>query len=195
MTSYDLQGDLKIFLAMVDHLVPYVYEKELFGQISNRYPKLTLGGVLMRRHRISALRDELAPEQSLAFEEAVQKLETLRYEWLSHYQDKLLQEFHSRINSLVYFVEDCEVSWNSCDANWPNEAEKRTLVAHVVEEAQSLNIFDTEHRAVLTKLDQKLRRFFRESAFLWDERLKAAYPFPQYWWLYGRPGRKEEPQN
>lgn len=193
MTTYDLDADLTAFLAMAENLVPYVYEKELFGQIDNRLPRLTLGGLLMRRHRISALRHDLKPEQILAFDEAIQQFEATRYEWLSHYKDKLLQEFHSRINALTYFVEDCEESWNGCDANWPNEAEKRTLVAHVAAEAEVQGIFATEHRGVLRQVDQKLRRFFREGTFLWDSRLEAAYPMPDYWWLHGRPGRKDEP--
>lgn len=192
MPIYDLDADLKSFVAMVDNLVPYVYEKELFGQIDNRLPRLTLGGLLMRRHRIAALRHDLKPEQVMAFDAAVQKLEKTRYEWLNHYKEKLEQEFHSRINALTYFIEDCEASWSSCEANWPNEAEKRTIVAHVVEEAKAQNTLTTENSALLRQLDQKLRRFFRTGTFLWDDRLKDAYPMPEYWWLHGRPGRQND---
>lgn len=192
MPTYDVDADLKAFVAMVEHLVPYVYEKELFGQVDNRLPRLTLGGLLMRRYRIAALRHELKPEQVMAYDAAIQQLEKTRYEWLNHYKEKLLQEFQSRVNALMYFVEDCEASWSSCDANWPNESEKRTIVAHLVEEAKTQNTFATENGAALRQLDQKLRRFFREGAFLWDDRLQEAYPMPEYWWLHGRPGRQSE---
>ncbi len=191
MPVYDLDADHKAFVAMVDNLVPYIYDKELFGQMPNRLPRLTLGGLLMRQHRIGALRHEMKPEQILAFDDAIVRLEKIRYEWLNHYKDKLLQEFQSRVNALTFFVEDCEQSWQSCDANWPNEAEKRTIVAHLAQEATLQGIFEIEQRAILNKLDQKLRRFSRESEFLWDNRLKDAYPMPNYWWLHGRPGRQD----
>lgn len=191
MATYDIHADLTAYTAMVNNLVPYIYEKELFGQIGNRLPRLTLGGMLMRQHRLQTLRHELKPEEVLAFDEAITKLKDLRYEWLNHYKDKLLQEFNSRVNAMGFFIEECDADWSTCDANWPNEAEKRTIIAHVVEEATAQKIYETEQRNKLNKLDQKLRRFFREDNFLWDDRLQDAYPKQAFWWLYGRPGRND----
>lgn len=184
----NLKDDLDVLTAMVEHLKPYLYEKELFGEIGNRMPKLTLGGLLMRKYRLEALEDQLSSGQVQRLHTNVQVLDTLRYEWLSHYKDKLLQEFKSRLNAIQWFLEDCKNSPQLCDANYPNEAEKRTLVHHVIQAAEAEGIFEKEHRTMLRAVDQRLRSLARGENFLWDVQLKSIYPRDTFWWLYGRPG-------
>jgi hypothetical protein len=184
----NLEEDLDVFTTMVEHLTPYLYEDKLFGEISNRYPKLTLGGMLARQYRLRALEGDLSSGQLQRFHDARDQLEQLRYEWLSHYKEKLEQEFSSRLNAVRWFLDDCKNDPQTCDANYPNEAEKRTLIHHLVQEAQAKSAFGKEQRSLLQAIDQRLRGLARGETFLWDQQLKDIYPRSEFWWLYGRPG-------
>lgn len=193
-THLNLEEDLKVFTAMVEHLTPYLYEDKLFGEINNRLPKLTLGGLLMREYRLRALEGDLTSGQLQRFSEARETLHNLRYEWLSHYKDKLAQEFTSRLNAIKWFLEDCKNDPQTCDANYPNEAEKRTIIHHLVQEAEAQKAYSKEQRTMLSTIDQRLRGLTRGEDFLWDDVLKDIYPRSEFWWLYGRPG-EYKPEN
>ena len=190
-THLDIEQDLHIFTEMVKNLTPYLYEEPLFGHMSNRLPKLTVGGLLLRQYRLKHLADMLSSEQKARFHEAESNLESLRYEWLTHYRNKLVQEFESRVHAIEWFVDDCSKDPSTCDANWPNEAEKRTIIAHLVKEATAQDVFSDEHKSKLAQLDQNLHRFVRRGDFLWDAALAKIYPADEFWWLHGRPGERD----
>lgn len=188
----NLDNDLKIFTAMVEHLTPYIYEDNLFGQISNRLPKLTLGGLLMRRYRLQSLEDKLSSGQRQRFHSNNEAFARLRYEWLTHFHEKLLKEFESRVNAIQWYLDDCAKDRKSCDPNWPNEAEKRTIVHHVVEAAKEDNIMTEALNGKLTAIDARLRGLAVGKKFLWDDDLRSIYPVETFWWLYGRPGERSD---
>lgn len=183
----ELKQELRVLDAFIEHFTPYIYDDELFGQVDNRLPKLTVGGLLFRLHLLESLHDHLSPDEQAQLHAARQNFESLRYEWLGHYKDKLLQEMRSRIHSIEWYLEDCGTNPAGCDGGWPNEAEKRTILEHLRLEAIALDALPRELKSDLSQLDTHLRRHYRTSQFIWDESLQAAYPQEQFWWLYGRP--------
>jgi hypothetical protein len=66
-TKYNIDHNLDVLVAMASNLTPYLYEDELFGQISNNFPKLTLGGLLMRLHELRHLLGEMSDKQQQTF--------------------------------------------------------------------------------------------------------------------------------
>jgi hypothetical protein len=185
--ALDIAQEFHILAAMVSHLKPYLYEGELFGHIDNRMPKLTIGGLLLRLHRLEGLERYLTPEQRTQLYAARQQFETLRYEWQTHYRDKILQEIQARLNTLKWFLDDCANNPESCAGGWLDQAEKRTIVAHLCQEAEHLDALPGELRNEIAAVDSRLRGYQRRGEFLWDERLKDSYPPDEWWWLYGRP--------
>ncbi|NDJ84573.1 MAG: hypothetical protein GYB66_01680 [Chloroflexi bacterium] len=192
MTSYNSEHDLRVLKAMVAHLTPYLYEDELFGQVDNRLPKLTLGGLLMRLYRLEQFAEHLSPAQRQDIQEARKHLEATQYEWLNHYKDKIQQELPSRINAINWYLDDCRQNPVGCDSGWPNEAEKRTIIAHLRDEAERLDILSRETKGMISDLDGRIRHFHKPGAFIWSDDLKPVYPRERFWWLYGRPGELEE---
>lgn len=186
MSTLDIKQDLQILTAMVSHLTPYLYENELFGEIEKRMPKLTVGGILLRLNRLQGLWDHLSSEQQSELHAAREQFEKMRYEWQSHYQDKILREIRSRINSMKWFLDDCANNPGTCEGGWPNEAEKRTMIAYLAQEAERLNLLGNDLRAEIAALDSRLRGYHRSGAFLWDARLQETYPRDQFWWLYSQ---------
>lgn len=183
----ELKQELRVLNAFIAHFTPYIYDNELFGQIDNRLPKLTVGGLLFRLHLLESLKDQLTPDEQTQVQQARENFEGLRYEWLGHYKDKLLQEIRSRIRTVEWYLDDCATSPSACDAGWSNEAEKRTIIEHLRLEAERLDALPRELKSEINQLDTHLRRYYQSGQFIWDATLQAAYPQDQFWWLHGRP--------
>ncbi len=185
---FDPRRELKILSSMVAHLTPYLYEDELFGHISNNLPKLTIGGLLLRLHRLEGLAQTLSSGQRQEVQQARDHFDSMRYEWQNHYTQKIVQEIGARINSIKWYLDDCAENMAGCDSGWPNEAEKRTMIAHLEAEAVRLDALPKDLKASIGALDTQMRRFYRPGNFIWDEQLLPVYPREDFWWLYGRPG-------
>jgi hypothetical protein len=187
MSEYNIKRNLNALTAMAANLTPYLYEDELFGHLGNNLPKLTVGGLLMRIHQLKALeqQDALTPHQQEELHNAILNWEAARSEWALHYEQKILRELESRMGALRWYLDDCSREPASCRANWPNECEKRTIIAHLIREAATLDILKDDLRNDLAMLDARLRGLHRRGAFLWDTVLETAYPPEEFWWLYG----------
>jgi hypothetical protein len=183
--SYDLERDLRILVAMASNLTPYLYESEMYGYLSGDLPKLTLGGLLLRLYRLSRLDEILDSEQQTMVREARANFETQKAQWAVHYEDKLRHELRSRIDAFRHYLNECFEDSQGCTANYPSQAEKRTMIEHLRAEAETRNALTEDLRARLVEIDRKLRDQLQESEFIFDERLRSVYPRDHFWWLYG----------
>ena len=191
--NYSIDRDLSEAQAFADHLVPYVYESELYGSIGGMFgsgsmPRLTLGGLLLRLRRLHALEDQLTPEQRTQLAAVDAKTENVRQEWTVHYDDKLVQEAISRLKMIERFFDDCADDPRTCAANYPPEAMRRTIVQVI---ADALAEPNAEIDQKMRKVDTMLRRFTQPSDFIWASALQPAYPPDAYWWLYAMPPKTD----
>jgi hypothetical protein len=183
--SYDLERDLRVLVTMAANLTPYLYEGEMYGYLAGDLPKLTLGGLLLRLYRLSRLDEILTADQQKMVQEAQANFEAQTSQWAVHYEDKLRHELRSRIDAFNHYLNECFEDSQGCTANYPSQAEKRTMVEHLKTEAENHDALTHELGARLGGVDQKLRQQFQESEFIFDERLKSVYPREHFWWLYG----------
>lgn len=181
---YDLDRDVRTVDAMASRLTPYVYEDELYGQMPGNLPKLTVGGLLMRLHRLNAIRNSLSPDQQQMLTNAQNKLNDVRRDWRVAYEGKIKREFNARITSLNQFLNESIDNPKLFGENFAAEAEKRAIVQALMDEAASINFMVDEMRGAVTTLDNKLHRYLEQGDFIWDGRLKSAYPQDKYWFLY-----------
>lgn len=187
--NYNIDRDLSEAQAFADHLVPYVYENELYGSIGGMFgsgsmPRLTVGGLLLRLRQLHALEDQLTPEQKTRLAAADAKTESARREWMVHYDGKLAQEAISRLKMIQRFFDDCADDPRTCAANYPLEAMRRTIVQVI---ADTLAEPNPEIDKLMSRVDMQLRRFTQPSDFIWASALQPAYPPDAYWWLYAKP--------
>jgi len=186
--SFDLDRDVRTVEAMAARLKPYVYENELYGLMPGDLPRLTVGGLLMRLRRLSALTDQLSPKQQNIVQSAQQQLDAIRKEWGVAYEGKLQRELTARLNSLGQFLSECHESPRRCFDGYPSAIEKRVIAQAIADEMEARNTATTITRASLTDFDNNLRRYVKPTdAFIWDARLEPAYPRDQYWYLYVEP--------
>jgi hypothetical protein len=181
---FDLDRDVRTAEAMAARLTPYVYEDELYGKLPGDLPNLTVGGLLMRLHRLSALSALLSPQQRAALEKAKENLDKVRKEWAVAYEKKLQREFQARTKSVEQLIAECGESAHRCAESYPSSIEKRVIAEALKDEGESRNALEPALKAALSSADNKLRRFVTPSDFIWDKRLESAYPRDKYWFMY-----------
>jgi len=186
MSELNIDQELRILKTMTENLTTYLYGDEVYGNLGKNFPQLTIGAVLMRLYRLETIADDLSPSQQNDVHELRQKLEAARYEWQNHYKEKIKREIIARLNTISWFLDDCADSPASCTSGWPSAAEKRTIVAHLVDEAKNLDAYELELRAQVSDADTRFRGFYKKGPFIWDERLQVAYSSAEFWWLYSQ---------
>ncbi len=184
VVRYDLDRDVRTLEAMAARLVPYVYENELYGAMPGDLPRLTVGGFLMRVHRLSAISSLLIPKQQEAVKTAQEQLDKVRREWTVAYEGKIAREFQARLTALNQFLNEYADNPRSAAENYPTNAEKRVILEALMDEAANLNAPTADMKNALGATDNKLRRYTQPDGFIWDERLRPAYPQDKYWFLY-----------
>ena len=188
--AFDLNRDVRTVEAMAAHLKPYIYEDELYGPMPGDLPKLTIGGLLMRLSRLSALTNLLSLPQQETLKTAQNQFDAMRKEWAVAYEGKIRRELKVRMSALDQFFNECADNLRGCADEYPSTVEKRVMIEHLQDEAFALNSAPAGLKNGLTALDNKNRRYFEPGKFIWDSRLELAYPPQKYWFLYGRPSKK-----
>jgi hypothetical protein len=188
MFRFDLDHDVRAAEAMAARLTPYIYEPALYGPMPGELPRLTVGGLLMRLNRLSAISDLLSSTQQKALDTARRQFEDVRQEWAVAYEGRLKQELQSRLKALEQFIADCDEAPRLCADLYPSEIEKRVIAEALIDEATARNVLSPTVRARLTGIDSHLHRLARASDhFVWDTRLEPAYPRDKFWFLYVTP--------
>ena len=127
--AFNLERDLRVLAAMASSLTPYLYEDELYGYLAGNLPKLTLGGLLLRLHRLTCLEDMLSAEQQTLLHDARINLEAERADWAVHFEGKIKHELRARLEALELFVRECDTNAGGADACRPRTVEAFTLEA------------------------------------------------------------------
>ena len=188
--NYSIDLDLKEVKAMVDNLIPYIYEDELYGKITIDSARLTPGSILLRMRRLSAVRDQMNSNQAAQYEKFNAQNEAVRKEWGVAYGKKMVQEAESRLRDLETYINECKEDPKLCANAYNPEALRRTIVAEIIAALSP----DIDNKALISKIrsvDGGLRRNIREVPFIWAQTLQPAYPHDSFWWLYGRPPQPE----
>lgn len=188
--NYSIDLDLKEVKAMVDLLVPYIYENDLYGKINIDSARLTPGSILLRLRRLAAMRDQMTSSQAAQFDKINTKNEAVLKEWNVAYGKKMLREIESRLRDLQTYLGECKDDPKLCANAYNPEALRRTLIAELLA-ALPQDVDSTEIKTTVKSIDSGLRRYIREAPFFWDAALQPIYPPETYWWLYGRPPQPE----
>jgi hypothetical protein len=184
--------DLAVVEAMVVEMEPYLKSNLLYWRLSPAVtlrpaaPLLTIGGVLLRTHRLAGQSDRLTPNQRSRMSAAADAFRTVTEEWAAHTEKRMRRELEARLKSWQWFVDDCREQKQSCVAYYATESELRTLLDLLIDAAAGFgNVAPQQGRLGL--LDSQFRRWFQPGDFVWDAALEPAYPRDRFWWLYGRP--------
>ncbi len=187
-----IRHDLAVIETMVSELEVYLKSDTLYWQmtpaipISPPAPMLTLGGFLIRVHRLDGQQGKLEQVELGRLSVVRKSFQALTQEWSAHTEKHIRRELQSRLNSWQWFVDDCRAEKRSCITYYATEAELRTLIEHIVEFGLCFGNLD-DLRARLRRLDAQFMRWFKPGSFVWRSDLEQVYPQEHFWWLYGLP--------
>ena len=156
-----LARDLYIATAMAGQFETYLVENELFwplsGNLRGGMPRLTVGGFLLRLHRLDGLHAHMDADQQARYADAKRAFQHGREQWTIHFYGKIDREWEMRVNLLGNFLADCDDrAITGCIANWPNQATQRTILHLLLVESQRRDPSPTAKKADLARLDREV---------------------------------------
>ena len=190
------ETDLAVVAAMAAQFESYILKGQVYRTVvvptpgdhrgAGERPVQSSGGdVLARLHKLAAQSDSLSPEQKETLAEAKAQIDTATARLPSHYQALLLREARARLNSLNWFLDDCNENRRECRVQYPFEIRNRQRIAEIGKalEAGSAEALATQ----LASVDQRLQGMLAGREFVWEAAVSHVYPRVEYWYLYGLP--------
>lgn len=182
-----LRRDVEILAAMAGEMEAYLRSDVLFWRIMDAtMPRLTLGGYLMRQHRLLALEHLLEEEGRGVMETAVIQYNQALVEKIVRLEQKIHRELEARLRQWGEYLRDLHKDKRA--ANYAAMVETRAMIEALVGQLQ-LPPYQLDVRVPpqIMLLDNNLRRYLRRGEFVWPVEWQPAYPESVYWWLYGEP--------
>lgn len=183
-----LQSDVKVLEAMAERMDGYLKGNTLFGVMGANMPRLTIGGYLMRQHRLVLLKDLLPMADQLRVDKAVETYRAAVENAIVRSEKRATEELGARLRQWEAFIRDLRREPKSQAAYYGTAVEARVIVSEL------LLMLTTPpyqlHDGFLDRvdlLDAGLRGVWEidERKFVWPAEWEPAYPFADFWYLYG----------
>jgi hypothetical protein len=184
-----LRQDLDILEAMAGEMDSYLMSEVLFWPMAKGgMPRLTLGGYLMRQHRLLALKGLLTEDEAARLDAAVSTFNAALVEKVVRLEGRAQQELEARLRQWGEYLKDLSRDSGSGGSYYETAVEPRAMISALVNKLK-LPPYKLEPRInqQITMYDNNLRRRWDSGQFVWPEEWQPAYPEKSYWWLYGRP--------
>ena len=184
-----LRQDLEILAAMAEEMDSYLRSEVLFWPMTKAaMPRLTLGGYLMRQHRLTALQRLLTEEEQNRLQAVIKQFNMALVEKIVRFEQRAHQELEARLRQWGEYLNDLARESGGSGAYYATAVEPRAMVAALINKLQ-LPPYQLEERIPqqVAMHDNNLRRRWQSGEFVWPEEWQPAYPKGEYWWLYGRP--------
>ena len=192
MAGYSAAHDLAVLVSMAGDFDEFVKSDVVFWQLTddgpllNRYPKLTVAGLLFCMHKLHLLPDLLAPAQHARCAAQISAVRENFSAWRANIERKAVREFAGRLRSWSWFVDEAGLEQKAAVRHYAQEAYGRTYLQLLLELLQN----QSTHAALAAQLaarDAQLRSVWEPARFVWDAQLQPAFPADVYWYLYGVP--------
>lgn len=181
--SDKIERDLAILVAMAEEMEAYLASDVLFWPLGQGgFPRLTLGGYLLRQERLLAVRSGLSAEAQVRLDGAVGLFKGALAERIVRFEQRAHEELGTRLRQ---WEQKLKEGFGS-RAIYASGVEVRTIMEALVGQLRVAPYrLDAVMEQRLAMLDVNLRKRLQEGEFVWDEVWEVAYPAGVYWWLYG----------
>lgn len=186
-----LQHDLVTVEAMASEMDEYLRNDVLFWPMAqSELPRLTLGGFLMRQHRLLALRNLLSQSEEERLRKALDQYHGALEEKVVRFEEKAHEELEARLRQWQNYI--AELKQGIGVAYYESAVEPRAMIEALISQLRTHPYkLQEEAPRKLAVLDRELRQVWEAGEFVWPEAWTIAYPREKYWWLYGRPRKKK----
>jgi exonuclease VII large subunit len=177
--------------AMADALEYYLIEGEIYRTVmtpaTHGYTRITMsaGELLTLLHDLHAQRDQLPEEQRQQVDEVQHKVTSLTQRLTNRYYQLLEREIIARLDSLNWFLNDCQNNMAPCREQYPSEIRNRQRIEELLQawgEALPRRVSERVER-----IDERVRQLTEPAPFIWPDEQKARFPQDPYWYLYELP--------
>ncbi|CUS04017.2 conserved protein of unknown function [Candidatus Promineifilum breve] len=189
-----LAQDVAVLAAMAEQMAEYLDSDVLHWPAPRGgMPTLTLGGYLLREHRLLALREQLTAEQQAQVDAAVAAFNQALADRVVRSEAKAHRELEARLRQWEEYLKDMDRGTFDRASNYDTAVETRAMIAALMNRL-SLPPYRLEARPQqhLATLDTRLQGRWQPGDFVWPAEWAAAYPRGNHWWLYGAPRVSEE---
>ncbi|MGD2077506.1 MAG: hypothetical protein PVH18_03935 [Chloroflexota bacterium] len=184
-----LRQDLKVLEAMAADMDDYLRNDNLFWPMGDSsLPQLTLGGYLMRQHRLLALRQQLSDADQQRLDAAETQFKEALVEKVVAFETRAHEEIRARIRQWNEYLKELHDRSTASGDYYGSAVETRAMLAALLNKLETPP-YKLDRRVLneLGSLDRVLANYWVSGDFIWPESWMKAYPRQQYWWLYGHP--------
>jgi hypothetical protein len=183
-----LKKDLAILEQFSAEMHLYLPSDILFYPTGPNIPQLTLGGYLLRQHRLLLLRDLLDSAEQNILDHAVSRAQVVFAENLVRFEQHADEELDARLRQWREYLHDVNRSGGEYAAYYATSVEPRAMLEVLITQFRLPPYqFNSTVPERLATLDQSLSARWRSGDFVWPDEWQPAYPRDTYWWLYGAP--------
>lgn len=182
-----LLKDLTIFEEMALDMGEYLKSESLYWTMARGdMPRLTIGGYLMRQHRLSALRSSLPAGEQDRLDAAINTFDRVLVDQLVRFERRAHRELHTFLGEWVGHLRDWTRYKMPDIAAYANAVDTRVVITATVDKLRE-HPYQLDQRILeeMDVLDRKLLGRWQTGEFVWASVWQPAYPKKEYWWLYG----------
>lgn len=184
-----LKEDLLILVAMAEEMDAYLQSDVLFWPMATGgLPKLTLGGYLMRQHRLLALSELLTEAEQVQLDTAVVTFNKALVEKIVRLETKAHKELGARNRQWHEYLKDLERDKVANVSSYATAVDTRAMIDAILDKLQMPPYeLNPDMLKEVRLLDNRLAQRWTSGEFVWPEAWQPAYSRRAYWWLYGSP--------
>jgi len=184
-----LVEDLTILESMAAKMEEYLNGEELFWRKIDGDPvQPTIGGFLVRQHRLQALAPDLLDGAArLRLKAANEQFDQVRRQQSRRFEQRSERELSARLRQWAQALKDLFEDDPPSMAYYRADVEVRAIIAALIDSLQTLSTqIEPKTLEKLAELDHDLRQRWSPGSFVWPAEWEPAYPPSEYWWLYGQ---------
>ncbi len=184
-----LQEDLNVLEAMAVAMPRYLSSDVLYYPLpQDNFPRLTMGGYLVRAHRLRTLRPKLNQQSQERLFTTQERFQSALSGHTVSVEQKAQEELAGRIQQWRAHIQDLMNAPHNYGDFYAASVDVRAKIQALLNLlANSPYRLPDELREEVAALDAQLRDIWADGDFVWPVGWEEAYPREQYWWLYGRP--------
>lgn len=192
LETIELDAMLYNVSAMADALEYYLIEGNIFRTVMVRRPQgldritMSIGELLTSINTLRAKQAALSAEQNAQLMSIVASIDQTREQMHTMFHDMIIREIMSRLDTINWFLHDCENNKADCRVSFPAEIRNRQRIEEMIKALGSELAEDVTER--IDRIDQRVRQITHPADFIWAQEVKEIYPQKPYWYLYLLPG-------
>ncbi len=185
-----LSQDLDIVEAMAAEMADYLVSDVLYwNMVKGDMPKLTLGGYLLREHRLTQLTSLLNDEEQERLTAVLNTYQEAITEKIVRFETHAHEELGVRARQWGNYIDDLRRDGVRVAVNYANAVENRAMIEALIDRLETPPYqLNREAMGNLAMMDQGLKPHWHTGEFVWAAEWQPAYPKDKYWWLYGHIG-------